>query len=263
MDEATLLKKYRKKWNVPDWRFEGDYQYIEGLNPKQRRWECLRRQSSYRQEWLVHKSEKIEFINSFSLTEFIDPSRQGDDLGINFDQLYFDPLVGKLIDPEDFEDLNSEKPIPYFLRNFIIDYQATATNQSLAERIGDAVMILADLEHHFFVFDPKAGAVEQKNTLGRHIKELLELRSQDEYYSRNRNSTPKVIDNIVKLLRVQDCYNEFVEVHGSDAKLKQAHFGYEIFKDEIDEGEQDVDDCSRKKFSRALGHVRKLVYCKT
>jgi hypothetical protein len=72
------INDYRKKWNVPDWAEEQEYNYVKDLKDDRLRWEFLRRDEKYRQ--MSERKPRAHFI----LGNYIQPNIRGNELPENF-----------------------------------------------------------------------------------------------------------------------------------------------------------------------------------
>jgi len=84
MDVEPLLKEYRERWNVPDWRIKENYLYVKELEGDRHRlrWEFLRRMPYYRSDW--DEEESLGNLD-FGLRVNVAPSVRGDALPADFE----------------------------------------------------------------------------------------------------------------------------------------------------------------------------------
>lgn len=82
-----------RKRGVPNWRESGDYNFWQGLNQSQRKWEFLRRSDDYWSDWLRYEKAKEGktqaalgqiLAETYGLKELVKPTIKGKDFTAKF-----------------------------------------------------------------------------------------------------------------------------------------------------------------------------------
>src|SRR5262245_53144640 len=61
MNRKEPRQKYEDMWGVPDWKNANEYPTVKDLDLTYWRWEFLRRDTHYRDEWTKYRADKSPF----------------------------------------------------------------------------------------------------------------------------------------------------------------------------------------------------------
>lgn len=181
------IKTARDKWRVPNWRDEKEYKYVahdyhSPLINDQLRWEFVRRQQQYRDEW-----RNPSFCRStFGLIEPIDPSLRGDELGSRTVLFIESVLRGGMVSMA--MPTNMAKDAGLFCKEF---------GEAILEFENDGFLILG-----FNPLLPETPQLERALEIFQHHRNNLISKKEEVRYKE------MPIEHPSQLLRVLDAYNE-------------------------------------------------------